>query len=69
MLIWAEECAQGQDDGFKKLSASTSDLIPADMKRLNPSDPDNMKLQAKADTMYWGENINRIQDLWLDAIS
>jgi len=48
---------------------ATSALIPPDMKRLNPSDPDNMKLQTMADPMYWGENINRIQDLWLDAIS
>jgi putative spermidine/putrescine transport system substrate-binding protein len=47
----------------------TADIFPEDKRLLNPSDPANMKVQAISDPVYWGENLSRIQDRWLDAIS
>jgi hypothetical protein len=35
----------------------------------NPTDPANLKLQVQANATWWGDNIDRAQDRWLDALS
>lgn len=46
-----------------------ADLMPADLQAANPTSPANLRLQVQADATWWGENFDRAQDRWLDAIS
>ena len=63
-----------QAELFKVLTSGAANpaaaaLIPAELQRLNPTDPANIKLQARTSPQWWGENQDRVTDLWLDAIS
>ena len=46
-----------------------ADLLPPEMRADNPTDPANLKLQVQANATWWGDNIDRAQDRWLDALS
>jgi putative spermidine/putrescine transport system substrate-binding protein len=47
----------------------TADLIPAEQRPLNPTDPANLKLQIPINEQWWGDNNDATVERWLDAIS
>jgi putative spermidine/putrescine transport system substrate-binding protein len=44
-------------------------MIPAELRRADPGQPDNLKAQVLNDARWWADNNSRATDAWLDAIS
>lgn len=43
--------------------------VPADLRRFNPTDPDNQKVQLVLDGEWWGKNYADANQAYLDAIA
>ena len=44
-------------------------LVPAELRRFNPTDPENAARQFVMDGQWWGENYSRVNQDYLDAIT
>jgi putative spermidine/putrescine transport system substrate-binding protein len=43
--------------------------VSPDLKRFNPTDPDNAKLQVTYDGEWWGKNYTTVNQQYLDALA
>lgn len=44
-------------------------MVPPELRRFNPTDPDNAKQQVVIDGTWWGENYQQINQDYLDAVT
>jgi len=44
-------------------------MVPADLRRFNPTDPENAKPQVVIDGTWWGENYQTVNQEFLDAVT
>jgi putative spermidine/putrescine transport system substrate-binding protein len=44
-------------------------MVPAELKRFNPTDPENEKQQVVIDGAWWGENYQTVNQEFLDAVT
>jgi len=73
-FIRAAQDPQAQAQLFKTMfngavNPAAQAFFPPDLRPFNPTDPENLKLQVQASAAWWGDNFDRAQDRWLDAIS
>ena len=51
------------------VNVAASALVPDDMKKYDPGQPENMKAQIATNAEWWAANSDAVTDRWLDAIS
>ena len=44
-------------------------LVPAELRRFNPTDPENAKQQVVIDGAWWGENYQAVNQDYIDAVT
>jgi putative spermidine/putrescine transport system substrate-binding protein len=44
-------------------------MVPAELKRFNPTDPENEKKQVVIDGNWWGENYQQVNQDYLDTVT
>ena len=44
-------------------------LVPAELRRFNPTDPENAKQQVVIDGTWWGENYQAVNQDYIDAVT
>lgn len=44
-------------------------MVPQDLRRFNPTDPDNARLQVVMDGNWWGDNYQRVNADYIDTIT
>ncbi len=44
-------------------------MVPQELRRWNPTDPENARLQVVLDGAWWGENYQRANADYIDAVT
>jgi putative spermidine/putrescine transport system substrate-binding protein len=73
-LIASMQAPQGQVEmlqliGFGPVNPAAAALVPAELRAQNPSDPQNLAGQVKADVNWYAENQAKVVQQYLDLIA
>lgn len=55
--------------GYGPANPAAASLVPADMKGLDPSQPENLKMQIPTDGAWWGANNDAVAARWADMLA
>jgi len=55
--------------GYGPANPAAASLVPTDMKGLDPSQPENLKMQIPTDGAWWGANNDAVVARWADMLA